>query len=436
MYLFLKLLLLCLVAQITTVSAGEYPHDGSEKPPHDHYHDEFNELLGQPIKKIIIMESNNIYAHSRYRKLLLPPSLNEPVLVELKKYVLSKQPSFSGMSDTTLIKSVAGWVASSIKHDGREHTRKITSLTQMLDSYFDGSAKVRCQDISQLYANIMLSFGYVARSVYINVKNADYGTIGSGHVLTEVWSDKLSKWVMVDPQFGITARTNTTMLNYYEFVHALKNTPEKLTIEPLKELFDNKPEITRQHTIESYRKFIEPYNGTLYVQMQRHNCPLVYKMILGIEESNKHYMTFQGLPLDNAMFTNRYEDLYFDLNRVMLFFSYPDEVNWSGFHTDSLNTFHGYSNAMSDFAAKPNYKIHFESTMPWLKHINFRVNSGIAQMVKPEKDILLKLKSGVNIIEATAVNEAGIEGEKTKMKIYYGTEKEYNTYVKSVSKGE
>jgi hypothetical protein len=431
------LFVLCVVVCSVSLYGEDDIHDMDGYLLGYRHQDELNELLEKPIKKIFIVESNNMYAHARFRKLLLPTTLNEPVLVELKKYVVSKQPTFAGMSDTALMKSVAGWMASTIRHDGREYTRKSTSLIEMLDSYFDGSTKIRCQDISQLYANIMISFGNVARIVYVNTKNSDYGTIGSGHVLTEVWSNTLNKWVMIDPQFGVTASANGSHLNYYEFVYALKNTPDKLVVTSLQERYKNLSKISQSQTAESYLKFIQPYNGTMYVQMQQTSgSNLMYKMILSLDETIKHYMTFQGLPLDNAMFTNHYDDLYFDLNRVMLFFSYPYDVNWSIFQNDTINTTGGYTNAMPEFVAKPNYKIHFESTMPWLKYIKCRINSSTNQTIKPGRDIAVKLKSGVNIIEAIPINEADTEGIKTKIKIFYGTDVEYDKYINSVSKGD
>ncbi|MBL7998383.1 MAG: transglutaminase domain-containing protein [Candidatus Kapabacteria bacterium] len=388
------------------------------------------------VKKITVMESNNAYAQARYKRLMLPDSMNEPLMKGLRAYTQAKQPLFSSLKDTALMKHVAGWIASSVRHDGRETKRAVTSLTQLLDGYFNGEVTARCQDLSQLYANIMMSLGYVARVIYVNKPDADYGTLGSGHVLTEVWSNHLHKWVMVDPQFGIMVQANNLLLNYYEFVFAMRNTPDMITCLPLQELFKPASQIPRYQSTEMFMKFVSVYNGTMYVQMKRNiGNMVVYKLVLSLDITPKQYMTFQGLPLDNAMFTHHYDDLYFDVNHVMLFFSYVNPINWAMFNNDTINTSEGYANAMPDFAAKPQYKINVAATMPWIKHILIRINTTAMQLVKPDGVMDVNLKDGVNYIEAIPVNEAGIAGATTKLKIFYGTDHEYKVYLHTVTTG-
>ena len=43
-----------------------------------------------------------------------------------------------------------------------------------------------------------------------------------GHVTTEVWSNKLNKWIFLDPQFGIYVQLNNRPINIFEIYETKK----------------------------------------------------------------------------------------------------------------------------------------------------------------------------------------------------------------------
>ena len=66
-----------------------------------------------------------------------------------------------------------------------------------------------------LHSQILKGLGYITRSIGLRKKNVAYGGFGMGRIASEVWSNKLKKWVFVDPQFSLYV-THNQYLNFYD----------------------------------------------------------------------------------------------------------------------------------------------------------------------------------------------------------------------------
>ncbi|MBL7998384.1 MAG: hypothetical protein JNL32_07085 [Candidatus Kapabacteria bacterium] len=381
-------------------------------------------LLSQnDVKKIKILESNNYYVSSKYKRLVLAPDVSAPELVQVREYVSSKV-AMKGMRDTQQIFRIAAWFHSIMRHNGGIQPPQSFNHLDLLRLSESGLQTLRCQDMAQLLSDVLVAFGHVSRPVAIQTRDAAYGMAGSGHVVTEVWSNDVRAWIMIDPQFGVVCKNKDTFLNTY----AILTRTDDMRVQRLSTITGLTKAMTGDTLPAWYKNFIRSYNGSIQMQMLKHGTVL-YTMILGLRNHDQ-YLTFQGLPIDNTMFTTSYEDLYFDVNRVMLFFSYINHPEQQTEVFTKPHTLQEHQQALRRFAAKPEYTVHFEQTMPWIKSIALSLNDTESSVITSfDDDLPILLKPSINTVVATPLNKLGIAGLITKMKIFYGSDQEFDKYV-------
>lgn len=363
---------------------------------------------GENLKRITIVENKNPILNFNYERLTLEDSINTLEFSELKKYVTSKK-IIKSKNEPELYFELMEWVSNQWEHNGWNAAPDSLNSLGILKSVHEDGQQYRCVEYGVVLNDILNSFGYVARTVGLKHENVDYGGAGMGHVATEVWSNKLNKWIFLDPQFGIYAQKDNVPLNIFE-IYTVKKVGDfdKIVFMEAK---------TNKANNDYGIGFLTNYLGYIDIKQKHRNQS--YSLALKME-GERDFLTFQAFPISKVAFTNNVEDLYFSLNQTMVLFDYiEDEIRRTEEEYGKLDikTVEDFNKNMAMFAAKPNFKVSFDNNMPWFKNYRVKLNNSVID--EQNGKYYVNLNEGVNTLTVIAVNQNGIEGIPTVIKLKY-----------------
>lgn len=369
------------------------------------------------LKKITVLETNNTLPDLRYTYLDIPP-LQAPAIKQLRDYVL-KKGNFRSHAEPALFFHAMEWVCMQWKHHPTNEPPPGTSSYQILQNALKGS-EYRCQEYGTVLNDILLSMGYTSRVLQLRADSVAYGGPGMGHVGVEVWSNSLSKWIYLDPQWCIGISHNNTPLNFREmeqlhtngkFNEIQFNVPNQVLLREGKTVGDY---------LQEYKDFIQRYFGyELFLSMQNGD-PIFLVLPLRAKEQ---YLTFQGIPVSSRVFTSNPNNFYFPVNQTAIIFNYSYQVAWSEvFQKYNIKTMQDYVDNMPYFAAKPMYSLKFKNSMPLFKHYEVKIGDEGSWKAVKGNTYDWKLHDGINTIYVRSVNQAGIAGPPVYAKINYSEE--------------
>lgn len=233
--------------------------------------------------------------------------------------------------------------------------------------------------------------------------------MGQGHVAMEVWSNDLSKWIFLDPQFGGYVTYKDEILNVYEIYKYKKSAKWK----DLKAKFVNK--VTDEQVAE-YKKFLKDYLGFMTVSSGKGKIGV--SLLL---ETNKPVYTFQGMPTTKSFFTSNYEEVYPEINRVSLAFSYRKEIkNFQKLIKDlSIKTDDDYLRNMGEFAAEPLFEVHLMNNSPSFSHYEYRQSKRGDWKKLDKSSFNWDATKKVNFLEVRAVNRFNRKGPSSMISLGY-----------------
>ena len=363
---------------------------------------------GEKLKRIIIVENNNSILNYNYEKLPLEDSVNTMEFSELKKYVVSKT-TLKSKKEPELFFELMEWVSNQWEHNGWNVAPDSLNSLGILKSAHEDGQQYRCVEYGVVLNDILNSFGYVARTVGLKHKDVDYGGAGMGHVATEVWSNKLNKWIFLDPQFGIYAQKDNVPLNIFE-IYQFKKVGDFDKIEFI--------EVRTNKAGNDYGTgFLTNYLGYIDIRQKHRNQS--YSLALKME-GERDFLTFQALPISKVAFTSNVEDLYFSLNQTMVLFNYiEDEIRRTKeeFGKLEIKTVEDFNDNMAMFAARPNFILSLDNNMPWFKKYKVKLNNSVIE--EQNGKYCVNLKEGVNTLTVVAINQNGIEGIPTVIRLKY-----------------
>jgi hypothetical protein len=362
----------------------------------------------EKLKKITIVESNNPILSYDYEKLPLEDSISTQDFSELKKYVLSKT-TLKSKNEPELFFELMEWVSNQWEHNGWHAAPDSLNSLGILKSVHEDGQQYRCVEYGIVLNDILNSFGYVARTVGLKHKDADYGGAGMGHVATEVWSNKLNKWIFLDPQFGIYAKKDNVLLNIFE-IYQLKKVGDFDKIEFI--------EVNTNKANKDYGTgFLTNYLG--YIDINQKYRIQSYSLALKME-GERDFLTFQAFPTSKVAFTSNVEDVYFSINQTMVLFDYNEEEisrTEEEFGKLDIKTIEDFNDNMAKFAARPNFILSFDNNMPWFKNYKVKLNNSAIEELNGK--YCVNLKEGVNTLTVVAVNQNGTEGVPTVIRLRY-----------------
>ncbi len=368
------------------------------------------------LKKITVVETNNLFFTDRYKYLYLPHSPSDPQMRKLKEYVL-KRIQLSSRKEPEIFNQLLEWTCLRWQHDPLHEPPPGSSSYDILQLAAAGQ-KFRCQEYAQVFQDILTAFGYVSRMLQLRKPDAAYQTLGAGHVAIEVFSNALDKWVFMDPQWCIFPTSSDHPLSFYEFYEKKRDAKlDQVAFGMSTKILQRDSIANPEQYATQYRDFLTQYCGYEGIIANRFGGTVFLFLPLDAKEQ---YFTFQGVPVNRRVFTNTSNNLYFRVNSTVVLFDYDKEVNWSElFQKYDIKNPDDYMESMPKFAAKPDFDLQFHNCMPWFDHYEVKVDNGDWKKVKGER-YTWHLVEGENEIKVRSVNTAGIAGVETFAKMHYG----------------
>lgn len=153
-------------------------------------------------------------------------------------------------SDLDKIKTILDWTSNQWKHNGSNNPTKQDALT-ILKEAREGK-QFRCVEYGIVATATLNSIGIRARTLGLKTRDVEKVMRGAGHVVSEVYSNELGKWIFIDPQFNIIPTLNGYPLNGVEFQKEIFNKNAGL------KLINNQGELSDEMA-ESYIKWVGKY---------------------------------------------------------------------------------------------------------------------------------------------------------------------------------
>lgn len=146
-------------------------------------------------------------------------SLDNHYLRELKnKYNLESLVN-EEKSELAKIRNILDWTSKQWSHNGSNNPSKQDALT-ILEEAHQGK-QFRCVEYGIVATAALNSIGIQARTLGLKTRDVEKVRRGAGHVVSEVYSTELEKWIFIDPQFNVLPTLNGNPLNGVEFQHAI-----------------------------------------------------------------------------------------------------------------------------------------------------------------------------------------------------------------------
>lgn len=155
-------------------------------------------------------------------------TLNNDYLKELRQSY--KLDSLTEGVDDELerIKLILDWTNRQWEHNGSNNPSNPDALTILKEA--GTGMKFRCVEYGIVASSALNSIGIAARVIGLKTRDVEKVRSGAGHVVSEVYSTTLNKWIFMDPQFNVIPVLNGVPLNAVEFQNAIINDPTKLKL--------------------------------------------------------------------------------------------------------------------------------------------------------------------------------------------------------------
>ena len=153
-------------------------------------------------------------------------------------------------SDIGKIKNILDWASKQWEHNGSNNPSKQDALTILKEAH-EGK-QFRCVEYGIVATAALNSVGIPARTLGLKTRDVEKVMRGAGHVVTEVYSKALDKWVFIDPQFNIIPTLNGIPLNGVEFQNEIFNQNVSL------KLINKQGELSKEDS-DNYIKWIGKY---------------------------------------------------------------------------------------------------------------------------------------------------------------------------------
>ena len=232
----------------------------------------------------------------------------------------------------------------------------------------------------------------------------------------EVWLNEIGKWIFLDPQYGVYLTTGKSKvpLNFFEIYKEKKS--ERYNNLKVNTSSGSKKFIMNAADKLSYKGFLKNYFGHMAISDKSKNE--VASLLL---EATSIPLTFQANPLNNALFTNRSELFYPDMNRVALFLSYKDEnTNFMELMKKlKIESDVDYIKKMASFAARPDFNITVKSKSKTKEIYEFRESNSGAWKEISGNSFEWNAQKKMSRLEVRSVNEFGRAGPLTFLEIRY-----------------
>lgn len=122
-------------------------------------------------------------------------------------------------TDMGKIVNILDWTSRQWEHSGSNQPAKQDALT-ILNEAQEGK-QFRCVEYGIVATAALNSVGIPARTLGLKTRDVEKVMRGAGHIVSEVYSKDLGKWLFIDPQFNVIPTLNGVPLNGVEFQQAI-----------------------------------------------------------------------------------------------------------------------------------------------------------------------------------------------------------------------
>lgn len=148
-----------------------------------------------------------------------PDTLGNQYLRELRNQYNLEELVSGDKGDMDRILTILDWTSRQWSHNGSNVPSKSDAIT-ILQEAKEGK-QFRCVEYGIVATTALNSIGFHARTLGLKSRDVEKVMRGAGHVVSEVYSEELGKWIYMDPQFNIIPTLNGTPLNGVEFQKAI-----------------------------------------------------------------------------------------------------------------------------------------------------------------------------------------------------------------------
>ncbi len=152
--------------------------------------------------------------------------------------------------DIGKIKNILDWTSKQWEHNGSNNPTKQDALTILKEAH-EGK-QFRCVEYGIVVTAAFNSIGFPARTLGLKTRDVEKVMRGAGHVVSEVYSNELDKWIFIDPQFNIMPTLNGNPLNGVEFQKEIYNKNMNL------KLINKQGEISKEEAV-NYIRWVGKY---------------------------------------------------------------------------------------------------------------------------------------------------------------------------------
>jgi hypothetical protein len=124
------------------------------------------------------------------------------------------------------IKAILDWTSKQWKHNGNNTPLK-SDAQSILKEAAEGK-NFRCVEYGIVASTALNSIGIPSRILSLKTRDLEKVKYGAGHVVAEVFSAELDKWIFIDPQFNLIPVIDKIPLNAVELQKAIYEKNEKL----------------------------------------------------------------------------------------------------------------------------------------------------------------------------------------------------------------
>jgi hypothetical protein len=169
-----------------------------------------------------------------------------------------------------------------------------TNLLEMIDAAEQGE-RFLCGNISKMLVQMIQAGGTQARTVALESLN------DGGHIVVEMWSNQLDKWVLIDPDYNVHyTNASGTPLSAIELYTMAQNSHDlkkisRITGKSLNTLHNNETKLVEQFYKNGFSILF--YNSWVDKNLPRRNparSPAIMGAYLGESEINKIYYKHDG----------------------------------------------------------------------------------------------------------------------------------------------
>lgn len=368
-----------------------------------------------PLRKITILETNN-----RLDVLAIPDWVFNPLstsdLKKLKRYLEEKGFNPKVGTEKEFVLAALTWVSRQWIHNGQTSPPKSFHALDILKEVHQKQARYRCVEYGMVLTECLQAYGFVSRIIGLRSMDVAYGGFGQGHVAMEVWLNELGKWIFLDPQFGVflTTKSGDPPLNFFEIFQEKKaGRFEQLIVNTM---VGSETFIQNEEGKVLYKNFLKNYFGHMAV------TDLKKKEVASLFlESTTIPLTFQGTPLNNAVFTDRAELFYPEMNRVALCLTFRDGgANFRDLMKSlKIETDAAYIKNMPLFAPKPDFLVTIKSKSKIKESYQYREESTSDWRNLTGNTLKWSARNMTNRLEVRLVNEFGRPGPPTFIAVQY-----------------